>query len=190
MFLTLGFKSVTMDDIATELGISKKTIYLHYANKNDLVEASAKKIFDTVTNGIDAICQIGHNPVEEIFIVRTFISNLFKSETASSFHQLQKFFPTVAACLRTMQFEKMHGNMLANIERGIKLGIYRPDINADFIGRMYFTGLNGIKDADVFPTDKYSYITLTDCFIEYHLRAIVTTTGLETLTKTIAEKKL
>lgn len=57
MFLTLGFKSVTMDDIAAELGISKKTIYQHYANKNDLVEDSAMMVFEKISDGIDQISQ-------------------------------------------------------------------------------------------------------------------------------------
>ena len=56
LFLTLGFKSVTMDDIASEMGISKKTIYVHFKNKTKLVEAVTFYLFATICTGIDSIC--------------------------------------------------------------------------------------------------------------------------------------
>lgn len=56
LFLNLGFKSVTMDDIANELGISKKTIYQHFENKTKLVEATSMHVFETIAHGIDCIC--------------------------------------------------------------------------------------------------------------------------------------
>ena len=64
LFLTLGFKSVTMDDIAHEMGISKKTIYVHFANKTKLVEAVTFELFETICDGIDGICEASHNPIE------------------------------------------------------------------------------------------------------------------------------
>ena len=190
MFLTLGYKSVTMDDIAAELGISKKTIYLHFANKNDLVEASTLKLFEDISTSIDGICTDGHNPVEEFFVIRDFMTKALNNETASPIFQLQKFFPKVFTCLHTRKFEKMHGCMYQNLQRGIALGMYRKDVDVDFISRIYFTGLTGIKDAEVFPVTIYNANTLTLQYLEYHLRAIVTDAGLNVLTKTIAEINL
>ena len=68
MYLTLGFKSVTMDDIANALGISKKTIYVHFANKTKLVEAVTFEIFETVCEGIDGICNTLHNPIQKLLM--------------------------------------------------------------------------------------------------------------------------
>ena len=67
LFLTLGFKSVTMDDIANELGISKKTIYQNFDNKTKLVEAATLNMFDNICDGIDHICNASHNPIEELY---------------------------------------------------------------------------------------------------------------------------
>ena len=187
MFISLGFKSVTMDDIAAQLGISKKTIYQHFANKNDLVEATAMHLFETISAGIDAICKEEKNPIEEFFIIRQFLSRILKNDTVSPDFQFQKYFPKVFTLLRTMQFEKLHGSMLDNLRRGVKEGLYRPDIDIEFTARIYFTGLTGIKNTDIFPTEMFAYGTITIQFIEYHLRAIVTDKGLSVLTKTIAE---
>ena len=178
MFLTLGYKSVTMDDIANEMSISKKTIYQHYANKNELVEASTTWLFITISEGIDEICTLGYNSIEEIFIIRKFLMKHLNNETASPFFQLQKFFPQTFTVLRQNQFEKMHGCMMQNLQKGIRDGLYRPEIDVDFISRIYFTGLTGIKDSDIFPTDTYDINAVTKQFMAYHLRSIVTENGL------------
>ena len=71
--------------------------------------------------------------------------------------------------------------MLQNIQKGIESGLYRADIDIDFISRIYFTGLTGIKNTEIFPTDNFEVNALTKQYLEYHLRAIVTKKGLETL---------
>jgi AcrR family transcriptional regulator len=187
MFLTLGYKSVTMDEIAGALGISKKTIYQHFANKTDLVEASTMHLFQNISNGIDTIRAEEHNPIIEFFIIRSFLSNILKSESASPVHQLQKYFPTIYKNMREYQFDKVHTSMNENLKRGIAQGIYREDINIDFISRIYFSGVNGSKDAQLFPDSISKMEDVTLQFLEYHLRAIVTAKGLDVLTKTIAE---
>lgn len=181
MFLAYGFKSVTMDDIATELGISKKTIYQHFANKNDLVEACTLELFENISCGIDNIREQGKNSIEEIFIIRDFMMQQLKNEDASPFYQLQKFFPKIFSCLHKKQFDKMNGCMMENLQKGMEHGLYRKELEIDFISRLYFTGLTGVKNADVFPTDQYSIPDTTKKFLEYHLRAIVTPKGLNIL---------
>lgn len=183
MFLNLGFKSVTMDDIAAELGISKKTIYQHFENKTDLVEASTMHLFDTISCGIDGIREMGKNSIEEIFTIRSFMMQHLHNETASPFYQLQKFFPKIFSCLRAKQFEKMNNCMIENLQKGVDLGLYRPDINISFISRIYFTGLTGIKDGDIFPSSMFEVRDVTRQYLEYHLRAIVTEKGLKILSE-------
>ncbi len=185
MFLTLGFKSVTMDDIAAELGISKKTIYQHFANKNELVEASTDDLFVTISSGVDTIISENNDSVSEIFAIRSFMMQQLKNETTAPLYQLHKFFPKISVCLRAKQFEKMHGCMKENLKKGIDSGLYRPDINIEFISRIYFTGLLGIKDNDVFPASMFEINDTTKQFLNYHLRGIVTKKGLEVLEKHI-----
>lgn len=181
MYMTLGYKSVTMDDIAAELGISKKTIYQHYANKNELVEASTSYLFEKISAGIDQICSIGLNSIEEIFTIRKFLMKNLHNESTSPFYQLQKFFPQTFVALRSRQFEKMHGCMIQNVQNGVNDGLFRADIDIEFVTRIYFTGLTGIKDTDIFPSDIFEVNEVTKQFIQYHLRAITTEKGLEIL---------
>lgn len=181
MFLTLGYKSVTMDDIAAELGISKKTIYQHFANKNELVEASTTDLFGNISCGIDSIREQGNNSIEEIFLIREFMTKILHNETSSPVYQLQKFFPAIFSCLRIKQFEKMHSCMIENLQKGVEQGIFRKEIDIDFVSRIYFTGLTGTKDSEIFPSALYKNEDLTKQYLEYHLRAIVTAKGLNIL---------
>lgn len=190
MFLRLGYKSVTMDDIAAEMGISKKTIYQHFSNKEELVEASTSHLFSTISLGIDSIREMQKNSIEEIFTIRTFMMQHLNNESSSPFYQLQKFFPKIFSCLREKQFMKMNSCMKENLQKGVDGGIFRSDINIDFISRIYFTGLTGIKDPNVFPMEMFNIPDLTKQFLEYHLRGIVTERGLEVLKVVMDNEKV
>lgn len=187
MFLTLGFKSVTMDDIAAELGISKKTIYQHFANKTELVAASTTDLFNSISCGIDDIREMGKNSIEEVFMIRNFMMKNLHNEGTSPFYQLQKFFPEIYAQLRVAQFNKMHGCMIENLQKGVDEDLFRKDINIDFVSRIYFTGLTGTKDKEIFPVALYNIRELTTQYLEYHLRAIVSDKGLKILENEIVK---
>lgn len=79
----------------------------------------------------------------------------------------------------------MNSCMIENLQRGVDSGIFREDININFVSRIYFTGLTGIKDSDIFPASMFEVHAVTKQFLEYHLRAIITPKGLGILEKFI-----
>lgn len=183
LFLNFGFKSVTMDDIANEMGISKKTIYQHFQNKTKLVEATAMHVFENISHGIDCICELDRNPIEEIYEIKRFVMLHLKDEKSSPQYQLQKYYPKIYATLKTKQFEKMLGCVTQNLERGVAQDLYRDTIDIAFIARLYFNSMVSLKDQDIFPQEKFSMPILMNNFLEYHLRGICSKKGLETLTQ-------
>jgi len=108
LFLTLGFKSVTMDDIANALGISKKTIYQHFDNKTKLIEATTTNMFENICGGIYCICEASHNPIEELYDIKMYVMNYLKNEKTSPQFQLKKYYPQIFQSLQMKQFEKMY----------------------------------------------------------------------------------
>jgi len=181
LFLNFGFKSVTMDDIANELGISKKTIYVHFSNKTKLVEATTFHLFDVICDGIDGICETATNPIEELYSIKLYVMTHLKNEKTSPQFQLKKYYPQIHQRLKNKQFEKMHKSVLESLIEGVKTGVFRHSIDTDFISRMYFTGMTGIKDNMFFPHNKYQMEYLMESYLEYHLRAIVTDKGMTIL---------
>ncbi|MEW4923887.1 TetR/AcrR family transcriptional regulator [Algibacter sp. 2305UL17-15] len=185
LFLNYGFKSVTMDDIANKLGISKKTIYQHFDNKTKLVQASTLQLFEFISEGINHICALEKNPIEEIYSIKQFIMEHLKNEKSSPQYQLQKYYPRIFKTLKEKQFCTMQDCVTNNLNRGIQLGLYRDTIHMDFISRIYFNAMIVIKDKDLFPEDKFSMPMLMNNYLEYHLRGICTPKGLEIVTNYI-----
>ena len=189
LFLNLGFKSVTMDDIAQEMGISKKTIYVHFSNKTKLVEAVTFGLFDTICNGIDHICEHAPNPIEELYSIKMFVMQHLKNEKTSPQYQLKKYYPQIHNQLKCKQFEKMHSSVQESLQHGVDTGVFRDSIDVGFISRMYFTGMTGIKDNLFFPPEDYTMEYLMESYLEYHLRAIVTEKGFQVLNKIITSNQ-
>ncbi|WP_317042516.1 TetR/AcrR family transcriptional regulator [Salinimicrobium sediminis] len=181
MFLTLGVKSVTMDEIAAELGISKKTIYAHFPTKTKLIDATANYVFETISSGIESIKEENKDPIEELFAIKNFACTHLKDEKSSPQHQLQKYYPRTYFSIREKQRKVMEELTRQNLQKGIKTEVYRSDLPVEFISRIYFIGMLGIKDDVHFPEPEFSTNQLTEMHLEYHLRAIVTPKGLKKL---------
>jgi predicted transcriptional regulator len=185
MFLNLGFKSVTMDDIANELGVSKKTIYNHFSNKTDLVNSVTLSLFEMISGGIDMICSLENNPIQELYDIKKFVMTHLKDEKTSPQYQLQKYYPKIYASLKEKQFEVMNECVEENLKRGINSGLYRENLDIGFISRIYFHGMLGIKDIELFPLQKFSMNNIMSFYLEYHLRGICTEKGINKLNEII-----
>jgi|TARA_B110000240_G_scaffold93401_1_gene106024 AcrR family transcriptional regulator len=188
LFLNLGFKSVTMDEIASKMGVSKKTIYKYFENKTELVAAVTDYMFDTVSCGIDGICALQMNPIQEIFSIKRLVMKHLKDEKSSPQYQLQKYYPKIYASLTQKQFHIMQVCVVNNLKQGIEKGLYRTHIDLEFISRIYFNGMVGIKNKDLFPLTDYSMNTLMNHYLEYHLRGIATEKGLQELNNQLIQK--
>lgn len=181
MFLTLGFKSVTMDDIASKMGISKKTIYANFSTKNKLVQATTIHILQTIEAGIENIKAKENNAIVELYEIKKFVMHHLKDEKSSPQYQLSKYYPKVYKSVQENHLSMMHCSVADNLRKGIEGGLYRASIPVEFISKIYFLGMMGIKNSDFFPVDQFPLRELTENFLEYHLRAIVTPKGLQTL---------
>jgi len=178
MFLTLGFKSVTMDDIAQKLGISKKTLYTHFPNKEALVNACVFYFFDYVTGEIRKITEKTSTPIEELYEIKLFMMQLIKNEKISPQFQLKKFYPEIFKALQEKQMAFMVERMSNSLEKGVALGLFRSSLNIPFVARLYFNGMMGIKDQRLFPAELFQHSQLMADYLEYHLRAICTEKGI------------
>jgi AcrR family transcriptional regulator len=186
MFLKLGFKSVTMDDIANEMGISKKTLYKYFDNKDHLVDETVSFVQDTIN---DILCQImdnNYNAIEENFVIKNVFKNMFKNAKSSPMYQLKKYYPETFAKLMDREIDTFSDCILNNLEKGIQEKLYRENVNKDLVMKLYFILVFGIHDSEFFrglPLRDMIKIELK--VLEYHTRAISTEKG-----RIILEKEL
>lgn len=189
LFLNLGFKSVTMDDIAQQMAISKKTIYAHFSTKSKLVKATVDYLIKEIDLGIAVLSSRKLNPIVETYEMKKYAMQMLKNEKSSPQFQLKKYYPEVYYPLQERQFEIVQRIVIENLERGITTGHYKGDIPISFVSRIYFVGMLGIKDKDLFPEDEYSNAKLMDYFLRYHLSSICTEKGLKTLDELLESNK-
>jgi hypothetical protein len=110
-----------------------------------------------------------------------------KDEKTSPQYQLQKYYPTVFESLRQKEFDSVNECITGNLQRGIEQGYYRNEIDVNLITRLYFNGLMGTKNLELFPINEFSRTYLTNSYLEYHMRAISTQKGLKILKEIITK---
>jgi AcrR family transcriptional regulator len=190
LFLTFGVKTITMDEIAEKMAISKKTIYEHYKNKTDLVKASSHYIFERIASRINSICndekQI--SPIKALFDIDALILECIDEDNTVEF-QLQKYYPEISRSLYEKKFALITESVTENLERGIAMGLYRADLNIPVIARLYFTSSIAIKNSELFSHKDYKLSEIMHIYLVYHIRAIATKKGLKELELILKKQK-
>jgi len=187
IFMKFGFKSVTMDDIANELGISKKTLYKHFKNKEDLVDTVVTAFHENCTLDINKICGLGHNAIAENYEIKKVFKDLLQNYDESPMFQLKKYYPKTYTKVMSKESAFFQECILNNIEKGVEEGLYRKNLNKSVVTRFYFALVFSAHDEEMFSYKNNSLSRLEYEVLEYHTRAIATPKGIKELEKQIAE---
>jgi len=189
-FLKFGFKSVTMDDLANDLAISKKTIYKFFKNKHDLVEQTVTHVHETCMFAIDGVCNLGFNAIHENFEVKKVFKDLLKSNDDSPMYQLKKYYPKIHEKVMSKEFLMFQDCISRNIKKGVEEGLYRNNIDINVISRLYFALVIAVHDEKLFTYNKNTINKLEIDILEYHTRAIATEKGIKELEKQLKAIKI
>lgn len=183
MFTHNGFKAVTMDDIAGELGISKKTIYQHFPSKKELVKSAVDYVYDAAIGKMKGIVGQCKTPIHEHFDMRNCIKELLGHNTsAATIFQFKKYYPRLSERIEKRRYKDLDFTILRNLREGVEQGYYRKEVDIDFIGRMFFSASTSFfHNEEFFEQTEESMEDLELKFTEYHLRGIVTPKGLKVL---------
>ncbi len=139
---------------------------------------------------MNKICVLNKNPIVEIYEVKALVMEQLKGEKNSPQYQLQKYYPKIFETLKQKQFESINECITGNLQKGIDQGLYRNEIDINLIKRLYFNGIMGIKNVELFPTNEFSSTYLMNSYLEYHIRAIATIKGIKILNKIIKNEKI
>jgi AcrR family transcriptional regulator len=180
MFLRLGFKSITMDDIACEMCISKKTIYKYFSNKDILIEESVELVHKEVHETIEKIVSKNFNAIEENFEIKRMFREMFKAAESSPLYQLKKHYPEIYDKVLTQQVSICEDCFRQNIIKGINEGLYRENLDIDNYVKFYYTLIFNINENTMLEKDAHE---LEVKALEYHIRAMATLAGIIELEK-------
>lgn len=190
IFLKLGFKSVTMDDIANELAISKKTIYKYFKNKEELIDETTLHIHETMHKSILCICEKGFNAIEENFEIKNMFKDLLKNSDSSPMFQLKKYYPKTHLKMMEKEFEMFKDCILSNIEKGLNEGLYRKGLDKELTTKFYFSLAMSVHDSTLYTYNKNTLNKLETSVLEYHTRALSTKKGIGILEEQLEKNKI
>lgn len=181
LFIKYGVKSLTMDEIARELGMSKKTIYLHVENKADLVMKVVTLYLDDEKKQMDLILHNSKNSIEEMVHMMRYLLTNFSELNTSAIYDMQKYYPKAWSMFNEYRNNYVLERIKDNLKKGIEQGVYRNDMEPEVIGRIYVAGIDMMLNQHVFPSKQFQFLNIYRQFINYHLRGIVSVKGLKFL---------
>jgi len=181
LYLKYGIKSITMDDAARELGISKKTLYEHFKDKDELVKQFVEHHMQQMHEEMQKLQTSQVNAIEELLIVSKFITEYLKSISPSATYDLQKYYPEIWRNINFKQRDRIFQRIRDNMVRGIKEGLYRKDMNIEIIANFYLFRMEMSQTFDLIVESKYSYEELFNTSFNYHIRGIANQKGIDYL---------
>ncbi len=177
LFLHAGIKSVTMDDIARHLGMSKKTIYHFFSDKNELVIALVKKKLEEDECQIQSIIQNSENVIEEMINMMKCSEEIFSRINPIVIHDMQKYHPDAWA-----EFQKFKANVLVKtleqlLTKGIQQGFIRPDADVKILAKMRVNQVEMGFNTSIFPVAEFSTWKVQYQLLEHFNYGICTLEG-------------
>ena len=189
LFMQYGLRSVSMDDIAGNLGMSKKTIYQYYADKDELVVA-------VITEEIqqnEQICErdraAAHNPIHEVFLAMDMVVELFSTMNLSLIYDMQKYHPNAFLIFQRHKNDYLYSIITDNIDRGIKEGLYRDEINLEIMSRYRVESMMLPFLPDFHSKLKYTLAQMEEEFIIHFLFGLASPKGYKLIVKYQQERK-
>lgn len=183
LFFKYGIKSVTMDDIAKHLSISKKTIYQFYGDKNEIVDTLMRLKLEEDKTIIQQIHLESENVITEVFGLMKHMSQMFSKLIPNVFYDLQKYHPEAWKLFNEFKEECMETMVENAIKKGVKEGLVRADINTKIIARLRMEEIQLGFNANVFPPDKYKIVDIQLELLDHFLHGICTLKGHKLINK-------
>ncbi|MBL7799503.1 MAG: TetR/AcrR family transcriptional regulator [Chitinophagales bacterium] len=186
LFIKYGLKNLTMDEIARELGMSKKTIYQYCENKADLIEKSMRAHIKKEECDLVLIEGKAKNAIDETLLMFEYIMDHIRGVSGNMIYEMQKYYPKAYALFNEYTECQIQTKISKNLARGIEEGFYRSDMNPDIVSKIYISAVVFLFDQKLFPVKQYAFPDLYREFMTYHLHGILSVKGL----KYVEQKKL
>jgi transcriptional regulator with XRE-family HTH domain len=187
LYTKYGIKSITMDEVATELGISKKTLYQYVTDKDELV---GKFIDNEIELRQEEICKCfktGFNAIEELIEISIFMNRLMKDQNPATEHDLKKYYPHHYNKTVKIRRERTFNYILLNLKKGKEEGLYREELNEEIIAKLYLSRVESIHSNDLFTVEEFTSLKLFMELLMYHIRGIATDKGIIVMETKIKE---
>jgi len=177
LYMKHGIRSVSMDDLARQLGISKKTIYQYYENKDTLVTAVVISHVEKEREEVEKILSSSENAIDQMEQIARMALRTLAEVSSGTMFDLQKYYRKQWLAITDLHKKLIHSVIKQNIDRGISEGIYRPEIDAEIIARLYGEMAFSIVNHDVFSMQNFNMQEVYKQAFHYHINGILSPKG-------------
>lgn len=178
LFKKNGIRSVTMDDVSKELGMSKKTIYQYFANKTELVE----QVLSLMLTRESTVClsedERKMNAIDILLAVSRNVSKQMKDLNPINAFELQKYYPVLFREFVNRKREHVFEQVKKNFTQGIAEGIYRDDLNVELVTRLYIQKLEDVHNPEFLESVNFGFEKVFEVMFDNHIRGIANAEGL------------
>jgi len=185
VFLRLGVRSVTMEDLAREIGVSKKTLYVHFHDKSELIN----QIIDQKLALDRSVCEMGieqgENAIDSMLLISRSVIENISSISPTVFFDLKKHYPEAWQKMADHKWGFVYTMFLENIRRGMDEGLYRTNMDPDIIARLYVASTDLIMAGEVYPWPEYHYGKVFLETFRFHIRGMASDEGIAYLKERI-----
>lgn len=182
-FFRFGVRNVTMDDLARNLGVSKKTIYQCFADKNELVCSATGLQLLEQEKDLQQISDKASDPVDEILRICDYIKTVFENINPTLLYEVEKFFPEAWAIYLDHKKHCVHDMIVKNLTEGIKQGLYRSEIDVEIIAILRMEEIQLAFNPLVFQPGQFNAGTVQVQFLDHFLYGICTLKGHKLINK-------
>lgn len=179
LFSQFGTRSITMDDIAQKMGVSKKTLYAHFADKDELVTHAITRYL----HAVDADCKANQtqavNAIDELFLVMEMLDKQFRNMKPFVLLDLQRYHSTAYQAFLSYRDTSLQSTIRENLQRGIREGLYRTDLDVDVLTKYRLATAMLCFQPDVFAPGLYEMSKVQRILLEHFLYGLVSSEGFE-----------
>jgi AcrR family transcriptional regulator len=183
LVMQYSIRSVSMDDIAATLGMSKKTIYQYFKDKDELVESVVEDVIHTNQCICNSDREKADNAVHEIFLVMEMMVEMFKTMNPSILFDMQKYHPVAYQRFQKHRNDYLYNVCRQNLERGIREELFRPEINVDTMARYRVETMLTAFNPEFQRSVKQSLLDIEKEIIIHYLFGLVTMKGYKMVLK-------
>jgi AcrR family transcriptional regulator len=183
LFRQYGTRSITMDDIATRMGISKKTLYAHFVDKDDMVVHAISRFLEVIQEEERGLRAGAANAVEELFEVMNMMDNRLRNMNPVIMLDLQKFHSRAFMVFQEYRNNYLRNTIRENLERGIAEGLYREDLEVSILTQFRIASAMLCFQPEVFPIAGFEMVKVQRVLLEHFLYGVASAEGLKLIEK-------
>jgi AcrR family transcriptional regulator len=177
LFLKYGIRSVSMDDIARHLSISKKTIYQYFVDKDDIVTQATTNHMVHTKADFDNLTKVSKNALDELMRIQMFMRKNMQDMNPSLLFDLKKYHNKAWSAWVDHKNKDIRESVVRNLKQGMEEGLYRSNLSPEILAMLRIESIQWLYDGQIVPTEKFKMVDIQTQMLDHFMYGLLTEKG-------------